>query len=346
MPAGTPPEVARAANDWPVPGHDYANTRATTTSSINKSNVKQLQRRLARRAGGSRQPDHGAARARRHRVLRGRQRHGLRAWTGPPATCAGRASRPGSTSGRSASRSATAASTRCAAPTASSRSTRTPARRCGSARSRRTRRPASTSSRRSSTARCWCRPCRSASAASTSAGITASSPRSTLRTGKVNWTFDTVDSADLWGNPSVNSGGGAWYPIAVDPKRGVAYAGIANPAPFPGTRGVPQRLQPTRQEPVHRLDRRARPQDREAALVPAGDRARHLRPGPGARDDRSPERRDGHRHQLREVRRGARRRPGQAARCCGARRSATTRTTTCRRSPARRRSRPEPTAAC
>ncbi|HEY3723229.1 MAG TPA: PQQ-binding-like beta-propeller repeat protein [Acidimicrobiia bacterium] len=59
------------------------------------------------------------------------------------------------------------------------------------------------------------------------------------RTGKVHWTFDTVDSADQWGNPAVNSGGGAWYPLAIDAKRGVTYAGIANPAPFPGTPEFP-----------------------------------------------------------------------------------------------------------
>jgi glucose dehydrogenase len=59
------------------------------------------------------------------------------------------------------------------------------------------------------------------------------------KTGKVRWQFDTVDSPDLWGNPSVNSGGGAWYPPAIDTKRGVAYVGVANPAPFPGTKDFP-----------------------------------------------------------------------------------------------------------
>jgi outer membrane protein assembly factor BamB len=59
------------------------------------------------------------------------------------------------------------------------------------------------------------------------------------KTGAVNWEFDTVDSADLWGNPSVNSGGGAWYPPAIDAERGLAYVGIANPAPFPGTKEFP-----------------------------------------------------------------------------------------------------------
>lgn len=58
-------------------------------------------------------------------------------------------------------------------------------------------------------------------------------------TGTVNWEFDTVDSPDVWGNPAVNSGGGAWYPPAIDAKRGLAYVGVANPAPFPGTEAFP-----------------------------------------------------------------------------------------------------------
>jgi outer membrane protein assembly factor BamB len=58
-------------------------------------------------------------------------------------------------------------------------------------------------------------------------------------TGEVSWTFDTVDSEDVWGNPDVNSGGGSWYPPAIDPDRGLVYWGVANPAPFPGTAEFP-----------------------------------------------------------------------------------------------------------
>jgi outer membrane protein assembly factor BamB len=58
-------------------------------------------------------------------------------------------------------------------------------------------------------------------------------------TGEVRWTFDTVKGDDLWGNADVNSGGGAWYPPAVDAPRGALYWGIANPAPFPGTAEFP-----------------------------------------------------------------------------------------------------------
>jgi glucose dehydrogenase len=57
-------------------------------------------------------------------------------------------------------------------------------------------------------------------------------------TGAVKWSFDTVDG-DLWGHPEVNSGGGAWYPPAVDTKRRVVYFGTANPAPFVGTAAFP-----------------------------------------------------------------------------------------------------------
>lgn len=58
-------------------------------------------------------------------------------------------------------------------------------------------------------------------------------------TGEVVWTFDTVLGDDLWGNPEVNSGGGAWYPPAIDVERGLVYWGVANPAPFPGTAEFP-----------------------------------------------------------------------------------------------------------
>src|SRR3954451_12290940 len=59
------------------------------------------------------------------------------------------------------------------------------------------------------------------------------------KTGDIDWLFDTVASDDLWGNAEVNSGGGAWYPPAVDPKAGLVYWGVANPAPFPGTPEFP-----------------------------------------------------------------------------------------------------------
>jgi outer membrane protein assembly factor BamB len=57
------------------------------------------------------------------------------------------------------------------------------------------------------------------------------------KTGKKKWHFDTVPKS-LWGKPTVNSGGGVWYPPAFDGK-GSMYVGVGNPAPFPGTGEYP-----------------------------------------------------------------------------------------------------------
>jgi len=59
-------------------------------------------------------------------------------------------------------------------------------------------------------------------------------------TGEIVWNFSTVDDpVNIWGNPDVNSGGGAWYPPAVDTEAGITYWAIANPAPFAGTPDFP-----------------------------------------------------------------------------------------------------------
>ncbi len=58
-------------------------------------------------------------------------------------------------------------------------------------------------------------------------------------TGRVKWSFDTIDSKDIWGNAQVNSGGGAWYPPAIDLANKIMYWGIGNPAPWPGTKDFP-----------------------------------------------------------------------------------------------------------
>lgn len=67
--------------------------------------------------------------------------------------------------------------------------------------------------------------------------------------GQILWQFYTTD-ADLWGNPSVNSGGGSWYPPAIDEK-GNLYWDIANPAPFQPTQidGTPAPNGSTREGP-------------------------------------------------------------------------------------------------
>ncbi len=59
------------------------------------------------------------------------------------------------------------------------------------------------------------------------------------QTGKITWSWVTVDSTFPWGNATVNSGGGAWYPPSVDQKTGMTFWGIGNPAPYPGTAACP-----------------------------------------------------------------------------------------------------------
>jgi outer membrane protein assembly factor BamB len=57
------------------------------------------------------------------------------------------------------------------------------------------------------------------------------------QTGKVQWKFRTTVN-NLWGHPEVNSGGGSWWPMAID-AQGHLYASIANPAPWPGSKKYP-----------------------------------------------------------------------------------------------------------
>ncbi len=56
------------------------------------------------------------------------------------------------------------------------------------------------------------------------------------RTGALEWSWDEVQN--LWGNPSVNSGGGLWYPPSFD-AQGNIYIGVANPGPLGGTSAYP-----------------------------------------------------------------------------------------------------------
>ncbi|PWR74260.1 outer membrane protein assembly factor BamB family protein [Methanospirillum lacunae] len=61
-------------------------------------------------------------------------------------------------------------------------------------------------------------------------------------TGAIIWNTSTIDTPDLWGNKSVNSGGGAWYSPGIDTRTGITYWGIGNPAPIPGTPDYPAGL--------------------------------------------------------------------------------------------------------
>ena len=61
-------------------------------------------------------------------------------------------------------------------------------------------------------------------------------------------------------------GGGAWEPLSVDAS-GRVYAGIANPAPWGGSRRLPERRLVPRPDALHRLARRPR---RRAAAISSG----------------------------------------------------------------------------
>lgn len=57
--------------------------------------------------------------------------------------------------------------------------------------------------------------------------------------GEVVWSFATIEDENLWGNPELNSGGGVWYPPALDVETGTLYFGVGSPYPFPGAPGFP-----------------------------------------------------------------------------------------------------------
>ena len=60
-----------------------------------------------------------------------------------------------------------------------------------------------------------------------------------VESGTIAWEFDTIASDDIWGEPDVNSGGGSWFPPAIDVDSRRMFWGVANPAPFPGTPDFP-----------------------------------------------------------------------------------------------------------
>jgi outer membrane protein assembly factor BamB len=58
------------------------------------------------------------------------------------------------------------------------------------------------------------------------------------RDGKLGWQLQTVEKG-FWGNPALNSGGGIWFPPALDTVSGTSYWATGNPAPAPGTVDYP-----------------------------------------------------------------------------------------------------------
>jgi glucose dehydrogenase len=52
------------------------------------------------------------------------------------------------------------------------------------------------------------------------------------------WQWLAVEPG-FWGHPEINSGGGIWYPPAIDTQRGVTFWPTGNPSPIPGLAGYP-----------------------------------------------------------------------------------------------------------
>ncbi len=193
-----PPEVRDNARHWPLPGRDYANSRATFDSRIDSTNVASLtpvwQVELPG-PGVLRQRGRGSDRHRRHGLHRR-----------PGERCA--RDRPGER------RRALAALARAHTDGVDIQPT------------------------------VYSNLVFASSVPISLEGVYCGGDRGILfalreDTGEVARTFDTVDSPDLWGNPEVNSGGGAWYPPAIDTERGRICWAVANPASFPGTAEFP-----------------------------------------------------------------------------------------------------------
>ena len=57
-------------------------------------------------------------------------------------------------------------------------------------------------------------------------------------TGKPSWHFQVVEEG-FWGHPEVNSGGGLWFPPAIDTETGISFWASGNPSPVPGLKDWP-----------------------------------------------------------------------------------------------------------
>jgi outer membrane protein assembly factor BamB len=57
-------------------------------------------------------------------------------------------------------------------------------------------------------------------------------------TGQPIWHWQVVEEG-FWGHPEVNSGGGLWFPPAIDTNLGISYWASGNPSPVAGIKGWP-----------------------------------------------------------------------------------------------------------
>ena len=69
-------------------------------------------------------------------------------------------------------------------------------------------------------------------------------------TGEVVWTFATVEDESLWGNPDVNSGGGAWYPAGFGRRHRHLVLRRGQPVSVPRGSGLARGVEPSRRQPL------------------------------------------------------------------------------------------------
>ena len=234
--SGTPPEVRGQANAWPLPDHDYSNSRDAGTSPIRVSTVSRLRPGLDRADGRGRIDVSGHRE--RHRLYSGPGGDGLLHQCGVGPGEVADESLLASASGHTACQSVGEWFSRQHRP-ASQLSPCRMAPRSGAGRSPRRRVRASTPRRSPYGHRVYVPSVPVSISKIYAGGSVGYLEALDAQTGKVDWRFDTIRSKNLWGNPAVNSGGGAWYPPAVDARGGIVYWGVANPAPFVGTEQYP-----------------------------------------------------------------------------------------------------------
>jgi outer membrane protein assembly factor BamB len=58
------------------------------------------------------------------------------------------------------------------------------------------------------------------------------------KTGQPQWFWQVVEEG-FWGNTEINSGGGLWFPPAIDTETGISFWSSGNPSPVPGLKGWP-----------------------------------------------------------------------------------------------------------
>ena len=97
-------------------------------------------------------------------------------------------------------------------------------------------------------------------------------------TGDIRWSFNTIVSEDVLGEPEDQQRGRRLVPARPRPRGGRLLLGHLQPLPLPRRPRLPPRREPPRRQPLDRLHPRRRHRQRRAALGRSAHPPRHLRP--------------------------------------------------------------------